>query len=338
MKKLLLFLFILTTGCLLEGTKDVTSRYLNAITVGDAVEYKNLRIFPLIAQKTLSTQHYVTLDEAVDKGWLKMKEVGTGQIEFVEMKNTGPKIVFIMTGEVISGAKQDRMTKEDILLGAKSEWIRVPVYCVEHGRWVSVTPEFQSAKVLVPNAVRQRAKITESQSDVWEEIAQSQDELGIASETGTVRSNYQDAGVQHTVDEYARAFKAIPTLSSLTVGVVVTTENRIICCDLFAHNKLLQKLWNKLIQSYAMDALHSERGTVTKRTIEEFLTHLKDVRYVSAGTPGAGQLFKTESFYGKGSALIHDATIVHMDFFPTISSINDPRIRLDFRRDQRMDN
>ena len=338
MKKLLLLLFTLTTGCLLEGTKDVTSRYLDAVKVGDVIEYKNLRIFPLIAQEKLSNQHYVTLDEAVDKGWLKMKEVGTGQIDFVEMKNTGPKLVYIMTGEVISGANQDRMTKEDVLLDATSDWIRVPVYCVEHGRWSSVTSAFQSARVLVPNAVRQRAKMTESQTDVWDEIAHSQDELGIASETGTVRSNYKDASVQHTVDEYTRAFKAVPTLSPLTVGVVVTTGNRIICCDLFAHNKLLKKLWNKLIQSYVMDALHSERGTVTKHTVEEFLTHLKCVRYVSAGTPGAGQLFNTESSYGKGSALIYDATLVHMDFFPIISSIKDPPIRLDFRRDQRMDN
>lgn len=337
MKKLLPLLFILTTACLLEGTKDATNRYLDAIKIGDAIEYKNLRIFPLIAHKTLSTQHYVTLDEAMDKGWLKIKEIGTGQIEFVEMKNNGTKIVFIMTGEVISGAKQDRMIKEDILIGAKSDWIRVPVYCVEHGRWISVTSEFQSARLVVPNALRQRAKMTESQSDVWDEIAHSQDELGIASATGTVRSNYEDERVQKVVNEYVQKLEKVPTLSKSTVGVVVTTGQRIICCDLFAHNELLRKLWKKLIQSYAMDALYSERGTVTRGVVEEFIRNLRSARHVSTGTPGAGQLFKIEAHYGKGSALVHGITLIHMDFFSTVSLLDDPGIRLDFRRDQRLD-
>lgn len=337
MKKLLILFYTLTMCFPLKSNEDAVAHYLNNIKVGDAIEYRNLRIFPIIAHITLSMQRYITLDEAVDKGWLKIKEVGEGQVNFVEVKNNGNKMVFIMTGEMISGAKQDRMIKEDVLLPPKSKWIRVPVYCVEHGRWVQVAPEFKSSRLLVPNALRQRAKISESQSEIWEEIAESQDVLGIASGTGTVKANYEDAKVQKEIDEYAAQLKTVPELSKSTIGVVVTTGNRIICVDIFANNGLLNTLWAKLIKSYAMDALSGGKGTVSRNAIEEFIDAFKSARYVSTGTPGLGQLIKIESDFGKGSVLVYKTAVVHLDFFPTEGIIDDSGLRLDFRREQRLD-
>jgi hypothetical protein len=296
-----------------------------------------LTIFPLLTNKKLSWYNYATLDEAMDKGWLKIKEAGSGEVNYVEVKNSGKKMVFIMTGEMIKGAKQDRMLKEDMLIPSNSGWIRVPVYCVEHGRWTHVTPEFKSGGFLVPNAVRERAKKTESQSDVWDEIATSQDRLGIVSGTGSVRANYEDADVKKEIDEYTGKFKKVPQLSKSTIGVVVVTGNRIICFDMFANNGLLNKLWDKLIKSYAMDALHGEKGTVHKHDIEDLIEALKDTEYVSTGTPGLGKLMKIESDFGMGSALVYSSAVVHMDFFPTDDYIyDDPGLRLDFRKNERL--
>src|SRR4030042_517910 len=138
MKKLAI---LIIAAVLLYAENDVISTYLDNIKVGDPVEYKNLKIFPLIAGKTLSLQNYITMDEATDKNWLQIKELGSGNVNSVQIKNTGSSMVFILTGEMISGAKQDRMLKEDVLLPSKSGWIEVPVYCVEHGRWTSVSAE-----------------------------------------------------------------------------------------------------------------------------------------------------------------------------------------------------
>lgn len=338
MKKLLLIFFVLAMCAYSKGEEDVVINYLDKVKVGKAVEYKNLKIFPIIAKKILSTQSYVTLDEATDKGWLKIKEVGSGQVNSVEVKNNGKKPVFIMTGEMISGAKQDRMLKEDVLLPSKSGWIRMPVYCVEHGRWVSVSTEFKSEKLLAPNALRKKAKITESQSEVWDEIAASQNRMDIVSGTGTVRANYEDEKVQKEISEYEKKFGKVPKLSNSTIGVVVTTGNRIICFDMFANNGLLKRLWKKLIKSYAMDAISGEKGIVDKGDVGDFIEALEDANYVSTGTPGLGKLIKIESDFGKGSALVYKSSVIHMDFFPTDGIIDDgSELRLDFRRDQRLD-
>lgn len=337
MKRACMIFMILALIGISQAQEDVVINYLNKIKVGTAFEYKNLKIYPLHAVKTLSTQSYVTLDEATAKGWIKIKEIGSGQVNFVTVKNTGNKMVFLLTGEVISGAKQDRMLSADILLPAISSWTQVPVYCVEHGRWTQVSPEFKSGMMIVPNAVRQKAKISESQAEVWDEIASSQDRLGIASGTGTVTANYADEDVQKKVDEYEKEFEKFPEASPTTIGVVVTTGNRVICFDLFANTGLLKKYWKKLIRSYAMDALHGDRGLLDKDDIERFLDALAEANFTSTTTSGIGSLLKIESDFGKGSALVYGSAVVHMDFFPSEGFIDDPELQLDIRRDLRLE-
>lgn len=322
--------------CLHTDNDEPIHHCLNSLELGTAVEYQNLKIFPLYAKRALSVQNYYTLDQATDKGWLMIREIGSGDVNSVEIKNNGEHLVFIMTGEIISGAKQDRMLSEDLLLPPKSGWVRASVYCVEHGRWTHVSPEFTSEKLLAPNAVRQRAKITESQTEVWDEIATGQERLGIASATQTVRANYADKKVQAKIAQYVHEFERVPTLSHKTIGVVVATGDRIICCDIFANNTLFSKLWKKLLKSYAMDALDGDKATFRSDAIRDFLESLKNAQYVSAGTPGAGWLVNVESDFGKGAALVYKTAIVHMDFFPFNNALDDDAgMRLDIRRDSR---
>ncbi|KPK63822.1 hypothetical protein AMJ83_05045 [candidate division WOR_3 bacterium SM23_42] len=307
---------------------------LKSLVISKSITYKNLTIFPLTRSFTPETE-YVTLDEAMKRNWLTIREIGSGEVNFVELRNTGSDVVFIMTGEMISGAKQDRMLRDDVLIPPKSDWLKVPVYCVEHGRWVSVSSAFKSSELVVPNELRQRARITENQSQVWDEIASSQDRLGITSGTGAARANYEDEDTKKELTEYTKRLADIPKIKANTVGVCVTTGNRIICVDIFANNDLLMKYWHKLLKSYVMDAMHETKSTVHKTETQGLLDALSYAHTVSIGTPGLGNLFKIETDFGKGSALVHRDNVVHMDFF--IEDLHDePEWRLDMRRDQRL--
>jgi hypothetical protein len=308
---------------------------LQNLVIGKPITYKNLTIFPLNRNLSPNTE-YMTLDQAMKKDWLTIREVGSGEVNFVELKNTGNKVVFIMTGEMISGAKQDRMLRDDVLIPPKSDWLRVPVYCVEHGRWVSVSPSFKSSEYVVPNELRQRARITEDQSEVWDAIASSQDRLGIAPSTGTAMANYEDKDTKKEIAEYTRCFGKAPQLADNTVGVCATTGNRIICVDIFANNNMLMKYWSKLLKSYIMDAMHESKSVVQRTDVQDLLDALLHANYVSIGTPGLGNLFNVETEFGKGSALIHSGNLVHMDFFVS-DMLTDPDWRLDMRREQRLD-
>jgi len=56
--------------------------------------------------------------------------------------------------------------------------VRVPVYCVERGRWLHVSPKFKSASRVVPSSIRKTAVIEKNQSAVWSEISSMQQESG----------------------------------------------------------------------------------------------------------------------------------------------------------------
>ncbi len=336
MKLVALMILGLATPLLTCSESEAVVTHLKTIKVANAIEYKNLTIFPL-TMRTMSSTDYVPLDKAMKSNWLKIREIGDGEVNSVELKNTGDKIVFIMTGEMLSGAKQDRMLREDVLVPPKSGWLRVPVYCVEHGRWVSVSSNFKSAKEVAPNQLRQRARITENQSEVWDAIASSQERLGIASGTSTVQANYEDERIQKELAEYTLHLEKIPRLTKNTVGVIVATGERVICVDIFANNNLLMEFWNKLLRSYIMDAILESEAVVTKKEVEGLLNELRTARYTSIGTPGLGDLYKIETDFGKGNALFDKSTAVHLDFFIDESQdADDAEWRLDIRRDQRL--
>ena len=158
MKSIVLgMLMLLASAQMAHEPKSIKSS-LKKLVIGKPITYKNLTIFPLTQGFTPKTR-YTTLDEAMGKDWLTIREIGSGDVNFVELRNTGNKTVLILTGEMISGAKQDRMLKDDVLIPANSKWVRVPVYCVEHGRWAAVSPAFKSSGLVVPNALRQCARI-----------------------------------------------------------------------------------------------------------------------------------------------------------------------------------
>jgi ARG and Rhodanese-Phosphatase-superfamily-associated Protein domain len=337
MKYLTLILIILGVSILAHAGTDGVHYYLDSVSVGNPIEYRNLKIFPLNAKSTLSTRDYTTLDEAMNRGWLKIKESGEGRVNSVEVRNGGNEVVFMLTGEMVTGAKQDRMLEKDVLLPPYSDWISVPVYCVEHGRWHGKSMDFKPSGYVAPNEVRNQAKNYENQQEVWDSVAKSQRELGVPSQTGTVKDTYENKEVQKKIEDYKDNMSRIPGLSKSTIGVVVTTGSRIICMDMFANNSLLRKFWDKLIRSYAMDAISSSRSTLDRDDINEFLDIVESARFVSTETPGLGTLLSIESRVGKGSALEYENAVIHMDFFPRgeITLNHDPDLRLDFRRDQR---
>jgi len=316
---------------------------LELISVGTPIEYKNLKIYPLYhlilknSDKVLlpheQYKNYVTLDQASKKGWIAIKEKGSGIVNTVTVKNNGPREVLVLSGEIISGAKQDRTVAKDILLPAHSEWTDIPVFCVEHGRWHHVSPGFKSANMFAPNSVRKKVLETKSQSEVWSEISSLQSKSGIQSETQTVLDNYKHSDTKNIIKEYEKHL-SFYRFHSNTIGVVVTTGDRIISVEMFSTNKMLGKYWSKLIKSWTIDALYSKRSKIERHHICDLLDAIKNADQINVATPGLGKLFEIECPEGTGSALFVEELLassrhhlsscvfpvrrlVHLNFFPS---------------------
>ena len=84
----------------------------------------------------------LTLQEALAKGQVQVVE--TGQVNELQIENTGSEQVFIQAGDIVKGGKQDRVLTVSFLLPANSGRLPIASFCVEQGRWSARGKEDQA--------------------------------------------------------------------------------------------------------------------------------------------------------------------------------------------------
>lgn len=302
-----------------------SSRRLDPIVrrmeVGKPIRYRGLTVFPVTLRQA-DPSGYLTLDEALRKGLLRVTEVGSGSVNEVYVTNESDRHVFMMAGEVIVGAKQDRMVTDDTLVPPRSGKLLVKVYCTEHGRWSGPTLAFESSALGAYPSLRAQARASGSQSVVWDEVRRKRGALAPeAAPTEALRAVQADREVQRKLDTYrSKELVDLPKLSADTVGVVVALDGQIKAADVFGSHDLLTRLWSKLLDSYAMDAVEvagaSWRDEVTVSEARRFLRTAIDAVVVRKSTPGVGELLSVQANDVTGQALLYQDDLVHLELFP----------------------
>ncbi|MBU1741452.1 MAG: hypothetical protein KKC37_07895, partial [Proteobacteria bacterium] len=168
--------------------------------------------------------------------------------------NKGHQAVFIMAGEMIVGAKQDRMVGQDVLIPPRTTLV-IPVYCVEKRRWRHVSRKFSSLDRAAPQKVRSLAYARATQGKVWENVAKVNRRVGAAPRTATLQAAYQDPKVKQKIKRYLGRLNSLPKKYPNLVGVVIVVKGRFLAADIFGHPELFARMWPKLVRSYALDAV-----------------------------------------------------------------------------------
>jgi hypothetical protein len=95
----------------------------------------------------------LTLQEALAKSSVQVVE--TGRVNELQIENSGSEPVFIQTGDIVKGGKQDRVLTVSLLLPPHSGRLPIASYCVEQGRWSARGSEdqakFSSAHEAMPS-------------------------------------------------------------------------------------------------------------------------------------------------------------------------------------------
>ena len=123
---------------------------------------------------------------------------GAGGSDFrYEFRRSGDKPVFILDGEELVGAKQNRVVNLSILVPA-STTVTVPVSCVEAGRWRAKSRTFKSAPrtQYATGRAKRVAQVTynlkasgsrhSDQAEVWSDIAMMSRKLEAESPTAAM--------------------------------------------------------------------------------------------------------------------------------------------------------
>jgi hypothetical protein len=328
---------LLAAACLAAGQSHVTSPVtglLAQVTVRSPSAYENLTLFPLTGPAS-GHASYRLLDEAIRSGQVKVQEKDGGQVNTVRMSNTGKAYVFGMAGEIVSGAKQDRMLQDDVLLPPGSGWLDVLVYCTEHGRWTGTSLNFGTKGYVASGRVRERAAKTQSQEEVWAEVDAAHAQLNVATPSRAFARVYEDKGAQEQAQPYIDKLDGLPALFPGAIGVAVAVGNQIVCVDAFGSPELFRRMWPKLLRSYVIDAMQSQaQGRLTAKQVQQFVRSAAGAQVSKQPTVGAGTLQRLSAPNASGSALVFKKTIIHLDLFPDASPDrgDGPAPRLDVRR------
>ena len=116
------------------------------------VVHENLAIY-LVHGKSASGPVPLTLDEALAKRAVTVHE--TGNVNELQVENLGNDEVFVQSGDIVKGGKQDRVLTVSLILPPKSGRIPIASFCVEQGRWTARGKEdvktFATASAVVPS-------------------------------------------------------------------------------------------------------------------------------------------------------------------------------------------
>jgi len=303
---------------------DALGTTLREVRVGEPVTVRNLTMFPLFGP-AVTDPGYLVMDDALSTGKLKITEVsGGGSVPEVKVVNRLDLPVLILDGEELVGAKQNRVANLTILSPARKE-IRIPVSCVEEGRWHHTSDEFAVAQTVVFAAARARKARDVSialdatrgrsrrsdQGAVWKSIADRIERLGVPSDTYAMDDVFDV--MEERIKEYGEGFKPMRG----QIGACFAIGGTVVGLELFDTPSTFGKLAPKLVRSYALDALGvaPSPAAVTTLQAQAFLQKALLAKREAFPAIGEGEDVRFTDDGVVGGALVARGRVVHAAVF-----------------------
>ncbi len=266
---------------------------------------------------------YALFDDAVAKGKLIVREISeSGSVPEIELVNESDELILLMAGQVLAGAKQNR-TLNVSMLAPPQRRSRVPVSCVEQGRWGYRSRRFGSSGKSSHSALRammsrqssaayrRQGKPRADQHEVWREVDRVLLKTGSSSRTASVLDAY--AHVQKNVDEMIKSVH-LPADCS---GAAFAIGGKVVGVDLFDKPATFHRLLPTLLFAYAVDAMCCPvtEPRVECEAIRSWLQAATEAAFEPYASPGVGRDVRIEGKSVIGAALCHDETVIHLELF-----------------------
>lgn len=308
------------------GTQ-VIQESLAGLKLGAPQVHRNLAFFPLLGDGG-GAAGYLLLEEALDRKLARITEVsGEGSVPELAFENTSGEKILLVDGDELIGAKQNRVINISILVGGGMR-IPIPVSCVEQGRWSYRSPEFGSAKrsLFAKARARKMGRVSESlresgerrsdQGEVWADVADKVAFSRAESPTGSMADAYESS--HDALEAYTRAFRAEPGQR----GAVAAIDGKVVGLELFDSAATFAKYLDKLVRSYAFDALETAGGkprTPTVKAVERFLARMQAAAEERFAALGEGEDIRLSGKGVAGGALAAGGRVVHLAGFAVAS-------------------
>ncbi|GEM_PF-2099719 len=233
-----------------------------------------LAVFPLVGKG--KAPNALTLDEAQEQGKVVIEEQKEGEsVPEVELEVLGDVPVIILEGELLEGALQNRVVNITLLLPPGKH--KVPVNCVESGRWhakghtrqwyagksqrVRKAREFEATGTTLDADIRRRkmrsgvrsmrrtGKASANQSVTW-------DAIDSKLTRNTMRAADNDLLELHE-SRWDVLNESVARLEPVRgqVGAVVAVAGRVVAMEVVGDPASWRKVWRKVLVGYVGEGL-----------------------------------------------------------------------------------
>ena len=192
------------------GTRQAIDVALRRVTRGTPVVRDGLAMTPLLNPAARGAP-YLTLEDALALGSLTVQEASQdGRVPELLVINSAAQSVFILDGEHLLGAKQNRVVNLSLMVPPHSKMV-IPVTCVEEGRWARRTEHFDTSPDMLFSSGR-AAKMSQVSSSMKRGEAPRADQ-------GAVWQSVDNLARRRRVSSATRSMASLPVGERLSVNL-----------------------------------------------------------------------------------------------------------------------
>jgi hypothetical protein len=230
--------------------------------------HSNLAVYLIHGQDQLKGVKYLTLGEALEQKKVILHE--TGSVNELALENVSDESVYIQSGEIVKGGRQDRTLGTDMVVTRSMGKVPISSFCVEQGRWTGREGEasglFAMSKEMVSGREMKLASNSNSgladQGQVWAKVSEAQHKLSenagqslfAASSPSSFQLTLEQKALTDKTNEYLKDLAPVIDGNDDAIGWAYAINGKIVGGNVYASRELFRKLWPKLIRSGCVEA------------------------------------------------------------------------------------
>ena len=272
----------------------------------------------------VNTFDYISSEEAIGKNLIEVNEISEGgSVNNLFVINRSDKYVFFMDGDILQGAKQNRVINTSMLIAPNSK-TSVPVSCVEAGRWRYSSTKFYSSGHMAPHKLRsdkaqQVKKNLEldneyygNQAEVWNKI----NEYEMLHKCKSFTSNL--SYIYERKESEFRDFTKVFSLNPEANGIAIFVKNKILNIDLFNRDNIFREYFPKILKAAAMETYHLKESVKplseaeAKYKTNDFFDNYEKLEFSIHKSLGVGQEKRFETREYTGLELDYENHLIHL--------------------------
>lgn len=296
--------------------------HLTGLEFGEPLFHHNLTVFPILGREN-GGPPYDLLRTAIEKGTAVVEEVHeAGEVGTLKVVNRGERPLLIVEGEMLIGAKQNRVVNMTVLVGAGREY-RLRVSCVEQGRWRHTSKQFTPAACMAPpvmrahktrsvrESLRRSGEAASDQLRVWRDAAMLLNDLKVGSPTGSVVDGFAAR------EEERHSYREHITLPREARGCLVMRGEEVLGLDLFGDPKVMREFWPKLSEAYFLEATRrpQEQPPCPREHAQAFIGRVCEGLRPAGHQVGLGTTLEAGDRGATGFALWYADAVCHLAAF-----------------------